>query len=127
MDITLRSSSASPVLGATVQTPEGEELGDVFDVVWDAATDRLRYAVSWLRRDKGLRLVPWAAVRFQPGERVAWLDVAPDKLLAAPQIDPEEWPRTTEPEWDREVYAHYGYPPYWIGAWDRVRSSEAPR
>jgi osmotically-inducible protein OsmY len=58
---------------------------------------------------------------------MAWLDVTPDKLLAAPQIDPEEWPRTTEPEWDREVYAHYGYPPYWIGAGDRVRPREAPR
>jgi osmotically-inducible protein OsmY len=103
----------SPVVGAAVMSPAGEEIGRVSDVVTDAASGRTRFAVIELHGADKLLVVPWQAMSFRPAERAAVLDVDAEKLATGPGFIREEWPRVTESSWDRQTYAYYGYQPYW--------------
>jgi osmotically-inducible protein OsmY len=103
----------SPVVGAAVIGAAGEEIGRVSDVVTDAASGRIRFAVVELHGSEMLSVVPWQAVSFRPAERAAVLDVDAEKLATGPGFTREEWPRVTESRWDRQTYAYYGYQPYW--------------
>jgi osmotically-inducible protein OsmY len=103
----------SPVVGAGVMSPAGEEIGRVSDVVTDSASGRIRFAVIELHGAEKLRVVPWQAMSFRPAERAAVLDVDGEAIATGPGFTPEEWPRVTDSRWDRQTYAHYGYPPYW--------------
>jgi osmotically-inducible protein OsmY len=103
----------SPVVGAAVMSPGGEEIGRVSDVVTDSASGRIRFAVIELHGAEKLLVVPWQAMTFRPAERAAVLDVGADTLATGPGFTREEWPRVTESRWDRQTYAHYGYQPYW--------------
>jgi osmotically-inducible protein OsmY len=103
----------SPVVGAAVMSPAGEEIGRVSDVVTDSASGRIRFAVIELRGAEKLLVVPWPAMSFRPAERAAVLDVDAETLATGPGFTREEWPRVTESRWDRQTYSHYGYQPYW--------------
>ena len=122
----------SPVVGAAVMNPAGEEIGRVSDVVTDSASGRIRFAVIELHGTEKLLVVPWQAMSFRPAERAAVLDVDADKLATGPGFTREEWPRVTESRWDRQTYAHYGYQPYWVSGtdepdWEMSRAEEPHR
>jgi len=103
----------TPVVGASVNNLAGEEIGKISDVVIDAATGRLRFAVVELPGEDQLLIMPWEALAFRPAERAAVLNLSLEKLKSAPRFARSEWPRVTGSGWDRETYAYYGYRPYW--------------
>src|SRR5215813_1151152 len=57
---------ASKVIGADVENPQGEKLGDIRDIVLDPATGRIRYAVlgsgGFLSLGEKYFAIPWAAL-----------------------------------------------------------------
>ncbi len=107
------SFSTSPIVGTSVLNGAGEDIGTIFDVVCESFSGRLRFALVGLRHETALLVVPWEAIQFHPDEPFATLNVAPTELAGAPRLERSEWPRGTDPEWDREVYAYYGCRPYW--------------
>jgi len=117
----------SPVVGAAVMSSAGEEIGRVSDVVTDAASGRIRFAVIELHGADKLLVVPWQAMSFRPAERAAVLDVDAEKLPQGPGFIREEWPRVTESSWDRETYAYYGYRPYWEVSRAEARRADGER
>jgi len=64
---------ASKVLGADVENPPGEKLGDIRDIVLDSATGRIRYAVvgagGFLGLGEKYFAFPWTALTSKAGKR----------------------------------------------------------
>src|SRR5688572_27071093 len=64
---------ASKLIGADVENPQGEDLGDIKDVVLDSQTGRIAYAVltfgGFLGLGEKYYAVPFAALTPAPGER----------------------------------------------------------
>jgi hypothetical protein len=117
----------SPVADASVRNHAGEELGRLTDVVVDASSGRVRFAVIEPHGTDRLVLVPWDAIAFRPAERSAVLGVSAEKLAAAPGFALDEWPRVTESRWDRETYSYSGYRPYWEVSREQRSSAWAVR
>jgi osmotically-inducible protein OsmY len=108
-----KSSLTSSVVGTSVRGLSGEEIGSLADVVVDASTGRLRFAVVELRGQDRVVVVPWKTITLRPAERAALLAISAEKLETAPGFARSEWPRVTDSRWDRETYVYYGCRPYW--------------
>lgn len=109
---------ASKVIGADVENPQGEKLGDIRDIVLDPATGRIRYAVlgagGFLGLGEKYFAIPWTALTSKAGEKGDFiLNVDKEKLKNAPGFDKDHWPNMADRSWAEQVYAYYGAKPYW--------------
>jgi sporulation protein YlmC with PRC-barrel domain len=109
---------ASKVIGADVENPQGDKLGDIKDIVLDPATGRVRYAVlasgGFLGLGEKYFVIPWEALTSKAGEKGDFiLNVDKDKLKNAPGFDKNNWPNMADHNWAEQVYAFYGITPYW--------------
>jgi len=89
----------------------------VGDVVLDIEAGRLAYAVlsfgGFLGMGDKYFAIPWEAFRFDATGKSAILNVAKVLLENAPGFDKDHWPNMTDSAWGNQIFAHYGYRPYW--------------
>jgi hypothetical protein len=67
----------------------------------------------WLGLGENLAVVPWQGNKLNLAEREFTLNMAKEKLRAAPSFAKDEWPQTLDRNWPSDVYAYYGAKPYW--------------
>ena len=106
------------LIGADVENPQGEKLGDIRDIVLDPVTGRIRYAVlgsgGFLGLGEKYFAIPWTALTSKAGEKGDFiLNVDKEKLKNAPGFDKDHWPNMADRSWAEQVYAYYGVKPYW--------------
>jgi sporulation protein YlmC with PRC-barrel domain len=109
---------ASKLIGADVENPQGEKLGDIHDIVLDPATGRIRYAVlsfgGFLGLGEKYFAIPWTALTSKAGEKGDFiLNIDKEKLKNAPGFDKNNWPNMADRSWAEQVYAYYGVTPHW--------------
>ena len=103
-------------MGADVENPQGQDLGDIKDVVIDRASGRIAYAVvsfgGFLGMGEKLFAVPWGAFS-QPSDNKDKFVLAVDKerLTNAPGFDANNWPQMASQEWVTSLYSYYNVPP----------------
>ncbi len=89
-------SRASLILGTPVSNAHGESLGAIHDLVLDANTGGIAYAVvsygGVLTIGNKLFAVPWKALRWQVETEHYVLDLALSTLNTAPGFDQQLWP-----------------------------------
>ena len=99
------------ITGMTVNSPQGEKLGKILVVDQEGT---VRYAIlsdgGLLGIGYKLIPIPWKALK--PGKDKNTLVVNIDKktLEKAPNFDPKEWPKFTEPDWQKDVEIYYELP-----------------
>ena len=100
---------ASSIVDTKVLNPENESLGDIREIVIDPATGRVAYAVlsfgSFLGMGGKLFAVPFAALKYNVTTGSYYLDIAKERLEAAPGFDPEHWPSMADEKWNSDVHA----------------------
>jgi sporulation protein YlmC with PRC-barrel domain len=113
---------ASKLIGADVENPQGEDLGDIEEVVIDSQTGRIAYAVlafgGFLGLGEKYYAVPFAALTPAPGERPGdreryLLNVDQERLKNAPGFDRNNWPNMADRTWGEKLYSYYGVTPFW--------------
>lgn len=112
--------SASTMKGDSVRNREGEDLGEIEEIMLDVRSGRVAYAVlsfgGFLGMGEKLFAIPWEALELdQENERFV-LGVDQDTLENAPGFEEDEWPEFADQTWGEEIHAHYGYEPYWTTA-----------
>lgn len=109
--------SASTLTGDRVVNSYGEDLGKVEDFMLDLENGRIRYAVlsfgGFLGVGDKLFAIPPEALRVDTENERVILEMDRTRLENAPGFDKDDWPDTTEPDWQVEVYQYYGATPYW--------------
>lgn len=112
---------AHQIVGMTVQSPGGERLGKVDDIVLNLAQERVAYAVVSVGGVLGVGdrtiTVPWSAFQGTEtvdGKRVLLLDMTRDQLQRAPAFDRD---RLSAAAGQRGVSGTYG-------DWDRAQQAE---
>jgi sporulation protein YlmC with PRC-barrel domain len=105
------------ILGAKVVNDDREDLGTIEDLVIDTRDSRVAYAILSFGGFLGMGdkhfAIPWEALSFDISEKVAVLNVDPDRLKNAPGFDKDKWPDMADTTWGNQVHSHYGYTPYW--------------
>jgi len=107
----------SAVLGCKVESPAGEDLGKIEDLVVDPLRGTLAYAVisfgGFLGVGNKLFAVPLPALYYRAEDAKFILYADKDTLKRAPGFEKDHWPNMNDRLWAEEICAHYGCPPYW--------------
>ena len=103
---------ADTLLGNDVYNKDGEDLGDIKELMIDMASGRLSYAVlsfgGLLGMGDKLFAVPWAALTLDTANKRFTLDIPKAKLDGAPGFDKDHWPSMADSSWSTEVHRFYG-------------------
>lgn len=109
--------SATTLIGDKVRNPDGEDLGEMTDLMIDLEVGDIAYAVvdlgGFLGTSGKLFAVPWKALGVDSENHEMTLDIARERLENAPGFDPDDWPDFSDRTWGSSVHEHYGIPPYW--------------
>ncbi|MBK8162318.1 MAG: PRC-barrel domain-containing protein [Gammaproteobacteria bacterium] len=108
---------ASSIIGTDVVNPDGENLGDVKEVVIDPSTGKIAYAVvafgGFLSMGEKLFAIPFSAFTYDVEDNDYILDVTKEELKEAPGFDANHWPSMADEKWNRDIYRYYARQPYW--------------
>lgn len=108
--------SADSLKGNDVYNSDGEDLGDVKDIMLDMSNGKVGYAVlsfgAFLGMGEKLFAVPWNALTLDTENKRFILNVDKNRLKLAPGFDKGHWPDMADQSWAREIHTYYGTKPY---------------
>lgn len=103
--------SASTLTGDTVKNHQGEDLGDLKDLMIDTTQGKIAYAVlgfgGVLGMGEKLFAVPWEALTIDADNKQLLLDASKDRLKDAPGFDKDHWPDFADKEFSARVRDYY--------------------
>jgi len=109
--------AASSLEGETVVDAQGENLGEIEEIMLDVRGGRIAYAVmsvgGFLGVGEKYFAVPWHSFTMDTDNKRFILDVDKERLLKAPGFDQNEWPSMADKRWASEIHDYYGARPYW--------------
>lgn len=96
-------SRASKIIGTNVKNPNGDNLGDIKDLVLDPESGQVVYVVVSFGGVLGvgdkLFALPWKALHWTRDKEYYVLDVDKSTLTKAPGFDKKDWPDSSK--WDQ--------------------------
>ena len=105
---------ADTLMGNDVYNKDGEDLGDIKELMIDMASGKVAYAVLSFGGLMGLGdklfAVPWAALALDTANKRFTLNVPKATLKDAPGFDKANWPTMSDKTWASGVHTFYGTP-----------------
>jgi sporulation protein YlmC with PRC-barrel domain len=105
---------ADTLMGNDVYNADGEDLGEIKELMIDMASGRIAYAVlsfgGLLGMGDKLFAVPWAALTLDTTNKRFTLKVPQSALKDAPGFDKQHWPTMSDRAWASGVHRFYGTP-----------------
>jgi len=109
--------AADTLQGDKVINANGEDLGNIEDIMLDVRSGRVAYAVLSFGGVMGigdkLFAIPWESLTLDADRECFVLDIDKDRLKNAPGFDKDHWPSMADPTWASEIYSYYNQRPYW--------------
>lgn len=109
--------SANTLIGDKVTNREGEDLGEIKELMIDPQTGHVGYAVlsfgGFLGMGDKLFAIPFSKLELRPDKHDFLLNVPKDRLKNAPGFDKDNWPKMADRAWGTEIHTYYGVTPYW--------------
>lgn len=111
-----RLMGADTLNGNDVFNPEGEDLGDIKEIMLNVNTGQVSYAVlsygGFLGMGEKLFAVPWNALTLDTVNKRFTLNVSKDRLESAPGFDSDDWPDMSDQIWAQGIHTYYGTAPH---------------
>jgi sporulation protein YlmC with PRC-barrel domain len=107
---TIRFLRGNDFIGKSIDTPRGENLGKVEELVLHPKGDLAFVVIApngALKTKQKLIPIPWSAIETNE-EGVATFDIKPETFADAPGFDKDKWHNLTDLEWWMEVDKRYG-------------------
>ena len=105
---------AHTLLGNDVCNKEGEDLGDIKELMIDMSSGNVAYAVlsfgGLLGLGDKLFAVPWAALTLDTEHKRFTLNVSKIALKDAPGFSKDRWPSMSDKKWASGVHKFYDTP-----------------
>lgn len=112
-----RLMTASTLEGDKVVNRQGEDLGEIDEIMIDVPRGRIAYAVmssgGFLGMGDKLFAIPWSALTLDTDNKCFVLDCDKQRLESAPGFDKDHWPSMADQEFGRQVHTYYKARPYW--------------
>ena len=113
----------SEVIDKTVENTNGDNLGEIKDIVVDPSDGSIVYAVveagGFLGLGEKYFAIPWRAFQTIPDkddkgdiDRLI-LNIDKDRLTKAPGFDKKNWPNMADEQWGQTVHSYYNQQDYW--------------
>jgi hypothetical protein len=110
--------AADKVSGTDIYSTNGDNLGEVEDIMIDKVSGKVAYAVvsfgGFLGIGADRRALPWGILRYDTDQGGYVVSAATDVLKNAPNTLGDDFDQSYgNPEWNSRLYSHFGMPPYW--------------
>jgi PRC-barrel domain protein len=109
--------AAASIRGTAVYNTEGEALGSINDLMIDAETGRIAYALmsfgGFLGIGERYHPLPWSVLRYSTELGGYVVDVDKKTLENAPTYGPNEMPNYGDREWAQRLHDYYRAQVYW--------------
>ena len=109
--------SAAKVTGTAVFNTEGEQLGEIHDVMLDKRSGKIAYAVlsfgGLLGIGQSYHPLPWAILKYDTRQGGYVIGITIDQLKGAPTYDASETPAWTDKAYEARIHDYYKAVPYW--------------
>lgn len=109
--------SASSISGDKVENMQGENLGDIKDLMIDLGSGKVAYAVldfgGFLGIGNKLFAVPFKALELCAEKRCFRLNVSKEQLEKQDGFDQNDWPDMADRTWGKKLHSDYNVAPYW--------------
>jgi sporulation protein YlmC with PRC-barrel domain len=109
---------SSKIIGTTVKSSSGEDIGTIKDIVLDRNTGCMAYTVlstgGTAARVTGSAktvAVPWNVYSYDPGSRVVTTRIEKERIYSAPAFDYARVQEYSSPTYINQVYSYYGVSP----------------
>lgn len=106
---------SSDIVGSAVQNLQGEQLGNIENLIVDTESGQILFAVlsccGFLGLGEDLYAIPWELFTPKPVLGIFILDVTAETLKDAPGFPADQWPVIGNREWGSGIYQYYGYLP----------------
>lgn len=93
--------------GLAVVNAQGEELGELQDLIIDLSNGQVLYGIvnvgGFLGIGENSVAIPWQQVQLDEAEERLVVDVETETLENAPTLDLEGWEAPTDPDWDADI------------------------
>lgn len=103
---------ADTLIGNDVHNKDGEDLGEIKEIMLDMRSGNVGYAVlafgGLFGMGEKLFAVPWRALELDTENKRFVLNVDKERLKAAPGFDRDHWPNMADQVWARELHDYYG-------------------
>src|ERR1700685_1732706 len=100
------------LIGSSVVNAQNQDLGKIEDLVFDATSGRIAYAVlsfgGFLGMGDKYFAIPWNAFHFDLPQKRAVLNLDKMRFENAPGFDKDKWPNLADQQWGAIIYKHYG-------------------
>ena len=114
-DVAFPLAKMQDVLGQSVTTSQGKEVGRIENVILDAATGDALYVVVTSGGVVGLgstlRTLPWGVVQAAADRQAFQLQIEAETFTRAPHFDPDSWPDMEDRHWVDAIQVYYGRAP----------------
>jgi len=116
-NIDIKYLRLSSLTGLTVKNSQNTDIGKLDNIVLDWHNSRVAYGIvsvdrSFLGERGKLAAIPWSAIRINPEQKVALLNV--DKTtLQAIAFDKDHFPNLASLQYSRDLYQRFNVRPYW--------------
>jgi sporulation protein YlmC with PRC-barrel domain len=105
------------VIGKKVVNLAGESIGEIKEVMIDAAAGIVTYAIlsfgGFLGMGDKLFAVPWGRLSYERMNDVFMMKANKELLKNAPGFDKNNWPDMSDPTRLSEIYKYYDSEPNW--------------
>lgn len=109
--------SSSTLTGDNVVNDQGENIGEITEIMIDTNQGQVAYAVlkfgGFLGLGDKLFAIPWSALQLDTDNKSFVLNVDKETLKQAEGFDQDDWPDMANYEWSSRIYDHYEIPRYW--------------
>ena len=109
-----RLTAPDRVEGTAVYDRQGNRLGSVYNVMIDKYSGQVAYAAmsfgGFLGIGERYHPLPWRMLTYDTGKGGYVVEVTREQLQRAPSYARDEIPWGSNPDYGRDVYAHYGLP-----------------
>lgn len=109
--------SAGTLMGDSVKNQNGDDLGNLKEIMLDVQSGRIAYGVlesgSFLGMGGKLFAIPFEAFGVNEKDHTLTLNVDTETLKNAEGFDKNNWPDTANKQWGQQTHDYYGYSPYW--------------
>lgn len=106
---------ADTLIGNDVYNHEGDDLGDIKEIMLDVRSGKVSYAVlsfgGFLGMGEKLFAVPWNALTLDTKNKRFVLNVEEHRLKDAPGFDKDKWPNMADESWAKDIHLYYGTKP----------------
>jgi hypothetical protein len=116
--------AAASLEGTNVVTSDGEDVGEISDIMLDVKGGRIAYAVlssgGFLGMGSTLHAIPWSALTLDTDAKCFRVDIAAQRIKDDPGFDKDYWPTMADPVWGISLHKYYNRTPYWSATRDVV-------